>query len=670
MRFLVFAILPFFLLLSCSSSKEDAYKEMRKMEYARNINHGKFVHLLNSKDADIRLRAVETLGRVQDSTTIVLVANQLSDEDFRIREAAAFALGQFPSRNIEQLIEDGMRYETNDSVRLQSLEALGKVGTDKSYLRFTDYLQDTKSDFVKAAAVACGISAYRGYPPFSAVNSLVAQLKMSTEPDVRWRCAYALYRIGSPAALAELYQALDKADPMTRFFDLKALNAIVGLMQSHQFDKYRNTESARKIQVAAQSPEFVNALEETMQDSAWYVRYADLKLMGTLAYPTLWHTVEQGLKDRQAHVREAALEAAANYHNSASEVLLTDFIIGTDNWREKGIALGSLAEIDSMKVLDIIKKSIDGSSWPENYYLIKVLQEIDSPASTNLLIKMAEVPNMAQVSLVFEGLVNQSTVPLGLLIEKLQLNDPAVTTIIASKLALVKDTTTVPALISTYKKLHAPVDIEPMQQILVALDSINSRKAVPLLEQELANPFPLIHNSAREALKHITSQDYQLPAVANQSMTRWNFPSVDPKSRPKIKFTTTKGDFVIVLYPDKAPVTVANFIQLVNSEFYNDIYFHRVIPGFVIQGGDPRGDGWGGPGYTIPCEYNDIFYDRGVVGVAHAGKDTGGSQFFITQTPQPHLNGKHTAFGRVISGMKVVDKIQIFDKILKAELIK
>ena len=112
-----------------------------------------------------------------------------------------------------------------------------------------------------------------------------------------------------------------------------------------------------------------------------------------------------------------------------------------------------------------------------------------------------------------------------------------------------------------------------------------------------------------------------------------------------------------------------NFTRLAARGFYNNIIFHRVVPDFVIQAGDPRGDGWGGPGYNVPCEYNDIFYDRGIVGMAHAGKDTGGSQFFITHTPQPHLNGRHTAFGKVVRGMGVVDSIKLYDKIIKTEIL-
>jgi cyclophilin family peptidyl-prolyl cis-trans isomerase len=106
---------------------------------------------------------------------------------------------------------------------------------------------------------------------------------------------------------------------------------------------------------------------------------------------------------------------------------------------------------------------------------------------------------------------------------------------------------------------------------------------------------------------------------------------------------------------------VANFVGLARRGYFNGLSFHRVVPDFVVQGGDPRGDGWGGPGYTIRCEYNTLGYERGRVGMALAGKDTGGSQFFITHSPQPHLNGRYTIFGEVIEGEDVLDAIQVGD---------
>lgn len=135
---------------------------------------------------------------------------------------------------------------------------------------------------------------------------------------------------------------------------------------------------------------------------------------------------------------------------------------------------------------------------------------------------------------------------------------------------------------------------------------------------------------------------------------------------------TDKGTIEIELFPNEAPGTVANFEKLIEEGFYDGLTFHRVIPDFVIQGGCPNGNGTGGPGYTIKCETegNPHKHGRGALSMAHAGKDTGGSQFFITHSPQPHLDGVHTVFGKVIKGMDVVDKIQQGDKMLKLEVVK
>ena len=128
---------------------------------------------------------------------------------------------------------------------------------------------------------------------------------------------------------------------------------------------------------------------------------------------------------------------------------------------------------------------------------------------------------------------------------------------------------------------------------------------------------------------------------------------------------TEKGTIELELFEEDAPNTVANFEKLIEEGFYDGLTFHRVIPNFVIQGGCPNGNGTGGPGYTIKCETEGNPNKHGALSMAHAGKDTGGSQFFITHSPQPHLDGVHTVFGHVIGdGMDVVNKIQQGDKML------
>ncbi len=130
---------------------------------------------------------------------------------------------------------------------------------------------------------------------------------------------------------------------------------------------------------------------------------------------------------------------------------------------------------------------------------------------------------------------------------------------------------------------------------------------------------------------------------------------------PRVLLKTTKGDIVVELFENEAPNTVANFISLVERGFYKDTPFHRVLAGFMAQGGDPRGTGAGGPGYSIPCECyrpDRRGHFRGSLSMAHAGRDTGGSQFFITFVPTINLNGVHTVFGRVVGGMDVLAKLQ------------
>ena len=137
----------------------------------------------------------------------------------------------------------------------------------------------------------------------------------------------------------------------------------------------------------------------------------------------------------------------------------------------------------------------------------------------------------------------------------------------------------------------------------------------------------------------------------------------------KAKITTQKGAIVINFFDDDAPNTVKNFVDLIEKKFYDGLNFHRVIPNFVIQGGCPQGDGTGGPGYQIDCEINDNLHLAGSLSMAHAGKDTGGSQFFVCHSPQPHLDGVHTVFG-ITEDMEVVNAIEAGDKMVSVEIIE
>jgi len=164
---------------------------------------------------------------------------------------------------------------------------------------------------------------------------------------------------------------------------------------------------------------------------------------------------------------------------------------------------------------------------------------------------------------------------------------------------------------------------------------------------------------------------YILPKT--MASKKWNSPpemQIDQEKTYRADIETDKGTIGIELYPEHAPKTVNNFVFLAQEGFYDDVTFHRVISDFMIQGGDPTGTGSGGPGYQFEDEVlgNPLKHERGVISMANAGPNTNGSQFFITHEPQPHLNGRHTVFGKVVEGLEVVDSIEQGDRMLNVEV--
>jgi cyclophilin family peptidyl-prolyl cis-trans isomerase/HEAT repeat protein len=194
----------------------------------------------------------------------------------------------------------------------------------------------------------------------------------------------------------------------------------------------------------------------------------------------------------------------------------------------------------------------------------------------------------------------------------------------------------------------------------------DERTAPPVRDfasRALDDPDVRIRLAAREL---VTTAGLLEPAlVPSEASLRATLPGFvrDPGQPPvtlpfpavKVRGTTPRGDFEITLMPDLAPNTCAAFLDLVAAGFYDGLVFHRVVPDFVVQGGDPTGTGWGGPGYTIRSEWSAAPYKRGTVGIAHSGKDTGGSQWFVTLSEQPHLVGRYTVFGEVTGGLEVFD---------------
>jgi peptidylprolyl isomerase len=254
----------------------------------------------------------------------------------------------------------------------------------------------------------------------------------------------------------------------------------------------------------------------------------------------------------------------------------------------------------------------------------------------------------------------------------LALDDLAVSATAAETLAdsLFRDREVVTALLATLGRLHLPNDIEAMQSVASALGKMGDTRALAPLQSLQRLPDRSVALAATEALRTLTGGDVALPPPpARPLLTSFDFAYlVGLPDTVHLSIETIRGTMQVDLYPLLAPFTVMNFLKLASERgFFRGRTFHRVVPNFVVQGGDPRGDGWGGPGYTIRSEFSPAGFEEGSVGMASAGKDTEGSQFFITQSPQPHLDGRYTVFGKLVAGTEVLDAIQIGDRILDVQ---
>jgi cyclophilin family peptidyl-prolyl cis-trans isomerase/HEAT repeat protein len=235
------------------------------------------------------------------------------------------------------------------------------------------------------------------------------------------------------------------------------------------------------------------------------------------------------------------------------------------------------------------------------------------------------------------------------------------------------------AMLDAMAKIDKAGAVDTLFMALDAPDYLVRKRAFELLEDpELIKKYPgafaVVRNARMQNKHHVVPYDpktgTRLGQVLNteadyrRALSRRN-------GAAAAVITTQKGSFTIDLLPEEAPLTVDNFIKLARAGFFNGLAVHRVVPNFVIQDGDPRGDGNGGPGWSIRCEINMVPYERGVVGMALSGKDTGGSQWFVTHSPQPHLDGGYTVFGRVgEKGMPVVDRIARGDRIISVRILE
>ncbi|HSM13334.1 MAG TPA: peptidylprolyl isomerase, partial [Thermoanaerobaculia bacterium] len=185
------------------------------------------------------------------------------------------------------------------------------------------------------------------------------------------------------------------------------------------------------------------------------------------------------------------------------------------------------------------------------------------------------------------------------------------------------------------------------------------------LERLAGDPDWLVRREAAAGIEALGGQRPEIgPVDTGRSLAVYRDIFDRTRAERTVEIETERGTLRLALACPEAPRTCLSFLQLAGQGFFDGIAFHRVVPDFVVQGGDPRGDGWGGPGYSLRDEINRLRFERGALGMALSGPDTGGSQFFLTLSPQPHLDGGFTVFGRLVEGFEVLDRIRQGDRVL------
>jgi cyclophilin family peptidyl-prolyl cis-trans isomerase len=329
----------------------------------------------------------------------------------------------------------------------------------------------------------------------------------------------------------------------------------------------------------------------------------------------------------------------------------------------RATAFTALARLEPSTFLSVLAGLDADADWTVRVAVATALGGLSGEQGVPRLTVMLQDRDGRVVPAVLNALVASKAAGTDqVLFERLKSDDFVVRATAANGLAEVKATGAVQPLIEAYRaSAGGDVTYVARAAVLGALAKLDAAAARPLLQEALMDRDWAVRVRARALLAEqgVTGvDDVMRPAVVGQPVDSPEWQAlVVPRFSPRAFIDTDKGTVELELAVLDAPLTVNNFIALARKGFYNGIAIHRVVPDFVVQDGDPRGDGEGGPGYTIRDEINQRPYLRGTVGMALDWQDTGGSQFFITHSPQPHLDGRYTVFGYVVDGMDVVDRL-------------
>ena len=588
----------------------------------------------------IRTRAALAFGRIAAERSAPLLMDMVTDSALEVAAAAAFAIGITGNRAYAEKILD-VAWDLPAGVTVAAVKSAGRLA-DSSMTDVADglvaFLQHP-SPAVREAA--CYAIFYAGAKQLG--DSLISLMKKEPDPDVKLAALFALSRLQIEKASPIFKEHLADADPWARML------AIRGLAKSALPDATQLLTMALNDKDNGVVAEAVVALSRRPDTSVVGLRLA-----------------QELRQESDEKLVVALLEALQRIQSDRAIAVTYEMLARQPGPNILAASLTYLAAVQGGRALAVIDSVLNGPQVPyvraagaDAYALV------GSPGVVSRLgVLFGDEDPMVRAS-AFAGLTKVDANNLDYYIDR-AINDPDyVMEVLAIDKVKEHALTKYLPVMHTMITRGSEIDVDIRRAIMDALTTFikpsdNDSAVMQILIAGILDPNYIVRREAADIYKNTLNEDRSnMVPPARTTITEGEVEDGFKKYEvnPSALILTDRGQIEMELYFDVAPLTVLNFIKLARSGFYDGLVFHRVVPNFVIQGGDPRGDGWGGPDYYIRDEYSSLPFVRGAVGIATSGKDTGGSQFFITLSPQPHLNARYTLFGQVVDGMDVVDSI-------------
>ncbi len=619
-----------------------ALRNLAYWEDQRITGDGQLFDFLANGDALLRRRAVEVIGRIQDKTDAALLIPMLYDKDEDVMREAIFALGQMGSIQATQPLVELCDSTTAPETVALVCEALGKIADEEGSNFLQEQLRHRAALVRREAAMGLARASNE-----AGVPALLIAVH-DADPTVVWAMIYALEKIPDDRVGKEVLPFLESADARVRAYAARTLgkqkyadgvDALIAMLSDDDLGVTVNAARALGEIEAKQAARPLGDLAR--RHSSHHARIAAVEALGRINSNAVGDPLMLASLDASVGVRAAAVTALAQARGTGARMFIDQAI-------KDGSRLVRAAAVEAYGVAGINAKK----DW-----LMRTGARDDDP-----MIRAAASTALAKL----EG---DDITPF--LIE--QVNDPDWVVSAATVAALGERgaAEAASALEVLYDNRVGRQDGNIHMEIMRALDKLELPGTAPFLREALQSKDYRIRRLAAETLSKL---EVEFDPADSDRMFYEN--SADPLRRELVSepigvrtatLRTRHGHIEIELFGDDATQTVANFISLAEQGFYDGLTFHRVVPNFVAQGGCPRGDGWGDAGHYIRSEFAQLRYETGMVGIAHDGKDTGGSQFFINLSPQRHLDGRYTIFGKVTKGMNVVwklDRGDTFDVII------